>query len=83
LKVALVAVSPGRDGPPSFADIDAGGRYTFDSVIPGEYKLAVVDGTDLLMQGADGLEQYGPVIQVVKVMAGESIVRNPSIFKQQ
>jgi len=83
LKVALVAVSPGHDGPSRFADIDIGGRYSFDSVVPGEYKLAVVDDGDLLIQGADGLEHYNQVIEMVKVLAGESTIRNPRIFKRQ
>jgi hypothetical protein len=38
LKVALVSVSTRHDGPPRFADIDVGGRYSFDSVVPGEYQ---------------------------------------------
>jgi len=82
-KVALVSAGPGLDGPPRFADMDAGGRYSFDSVVPGEYKMVVVDDSDLLLQGADGLEQYSPVIMPVKVVAGESMIRNPSIFKRQ
>jgi len=83
LKVALVAVSPRLGDPPRFADIDVNGRYSFDSIVPGEYKLAVVDNNDLLIQEADGLEQYGPVIELMKVLAGENIVRNPSIFQRQ
>ena len=83
LKVVLVSVTPRHDEPPRFADIDVGGRYSFDSVVPGEYKMAVVDDSDLLLQGADGLEQYRGVIMPVKVVAGESMIRNPSIFKQQ
>ena len=81
LKVALVPASPTHDGPPRFADIDAGGRYSFDSVVPGDYQLAVVDDGDLLLQGADGLDQYRPAIVSLKVLAGENIVRNPSIFE--
>jgi hypothetical protein len=81
LKVALV--SPGPDRGPRFAAIDPGGRYSFDSIVPGEYQLAVVDDDDLLLQGAEGLEQYGPAIVTAKVLAGESIVRNPGIFKRQ
>jgi hypothetical protein len=42
----------------------------------------VVDDDELLLQGA-GLEQYRPVIVPVKILAGESIIRNPSIFKRQ
>jgi protocatechuate 3,4-dioxygenase beta subunit len=83
LKVALVALSPRHGDPPRFADIDVSGLYSFDSIVPGEYKLAVVDDNDLLIQGADGLEQYRPVIELVKVLAGENIIRNPSIFKRQ
>jgi hypothetical protein len=87
LKVALVAVSAGHDGPPGFADIDADididGRYSFGSVVPGEYELAAVDDGDLLIQGADGLEQYRPAIVPVKVLAGGTLIRNPSIFKRQ
>lgn len=83
LKVALVSDSPRHDGPPRFADIDAIGRYSFDSVVPGEYQLAVVDESDLLLQGADGLEQHRPVIVRVKVPAGESVIRNPSISERQ
>jgi protocatechuate 3,4-dioxygenase beta subunit len=83
LKVALVALSQGPGDPPRFADIDARGRYSFDSIVPGEYKLAVVEDNDLLCQGADGLEQYRSVIELVRVLAGESIIRNPGIFKRQ
>jgi hypothetical protein len=82
-RVALVSVNPAHDGPPRFADIDAGGRYSFDSVVPGEYQLAVVDDGDLLLQGDDGLEQYRPAVVLVKVLAGESMIRNPSIFRRQ
>jgi protocatechuate 3,4-dioxygenase beta subunit len=80
LKAALV--SPRPDRAPRFGDIDVGGRYSFNSVVPGEYQLAVVDDDELLLQGA-GLEQYRPVIVPVKILAGESIIRNPSIFKRQ
>jgi len=83
LKVALVLDSPRHDGPLRFADIDVGVRYSFDSVVPGEYRLAVVDDSDLFIEGADGLEQYRLVILPVKVMAGERIILNPSVFKRQ
>ena len=53
LKVSLVSVSPGHDGPARFADIDVGARYSFDSVVPGDYKLAVVDDDDLLPQAGE------------------------------
>jgi protocatechuate 3,4-dioxygenase beta subunit len=83
LKVALVAISPEHYGLPRFADVDVGGQYSFDSVVPAEYKLAVVDESDLLIQGAKGLEQYSPVVETVKVLAGERTIRNPSILKRQ
>ena len=83
LRVALVALSPEDDGPPRFADIDVGGRYAFDSIVPAEYKLAVVDDNDVWIQGSDGLEQYNPVVEMVKVLAGESTIRNPSILRRQ
>jgi hypothetical protein len=41
--------------------------------------LAVVDNGDRLAQG---LEQTNPVIETVKVLAGESTIRNPSILKR-
>lgn len=80
LKVALV--SPRLDRASRFADISVDGQYSIDSVVPGEYQLAVVDDSEFLLQGADGLEQYDPVIVPVKVRAGESIIRNPSILKR-
>lgn len=76
LKVALVAFGRKDDGPTRFTSIDAGGRYLFDSVVPGEYKLVVLDVGDVLVQG---LELSNPVIETVKVLAGESIIRNPGI----
>jgi hypothetical protein len=82
LKVALVPVSPGNDRPPRFAGIDVGGRYSFDSVVPGRYKLAVVDDSDMLLQGADGLDPYGPVVEMVNVEAGGSTIQNLRILKQ-
>ncbi len=82
LKVALVPVSPGNDRPPRFADIDVGGRYSFDSVVPGGYKLAVVDDSDMLLQGADGLDPYNPVVEMVNVVAGGTTIQNPRILQR-
>ena len=42
-----------------------------------------MDDSDLFIEGADGLEQYRLVILPVKVMAGERIILNPSVFKRQ
>jgi hypothetical protein len=78
-KVALVAIGLKDDGPTRFTRLDAGGRYLFDSVVPGAYKLAVVDNGDRLVQG---LEQANAVIETVKVLASESTIRNLSILKQ-
>ena len=83
LKVALIAVSPENDRPPRFVDIDVGGRYSFDSVVPGKYKLAVVDDSDMLLQGADGLDPYTPVVEMVNVVAGGSTIQNPCILQRQ
>ena len=73
--------------PPELPLVGGGGQLVtgarLDSVVPGEYKLAVVDDGDLLIQGADGLEHYNQVIEMVKVLAGESTIRNPRIFKRQ
>jgi len=77
LKVALVAVTPERDISPRFADIGANGRYSFDSVVPGSYRLAAVDENDLVIQGAEGLERYEGVVEMVTVHAGESCILNP------
>jgi len=77
LKVALVAVTPERDISPRFADIGANGLYSFDSVVPGSYRLAAVDENDLVIQGAEGLERYEGVVEMVTVHAGESCILNP------
>jgi hypothetical protein len=83
LKVALVAVTPERDLPPRFSDIGASGRYSFDSVVPGKYRLAAVDENDLVIQGAAGLEQYEGVVEMVTVRAGEGAIANPRILRRQ
>lgn len=86
LRVALVAVTPGYVRPPQFADIGADGRYSFDSVVPGDYKLAVVAANDLVIQGADSLAEYEPVVETfdtATVRAGESTTRDPKILKRQ
>ena len=81
LKVALVPATPGKDPRPRFAGIDVGGRYSFDSVVPGGYKLAVVDDSDMLLEGPDGLDRY-PVIEMINVVAGGSTVQNLRILRQ-
>ncbi len=77
-RVVLVAAKPRQGAPLGQAKIDAGGRYSFDSVVPGEYQLAVVDDSDVNIQ-EDWLEPYRPVIMSVKVAAGESLIRNPKL----
>jgi hypothetical protein len=83
LKVALVAVTSERDLSPRFADIGADGRYSFDSVVPGNYRLAAVDENDLVIQGADGLQEYEGVVEMVTVRGGESAITNPKLLKRQ
>jgi hypothetical protein len=40
----------------------------------------VVGANDLIIEGAEGLEKYEPVIESVTVRAGETAVRNPRIL---
>ena len=86
LRVALLAITPGYVRPPQSAGIGADGRYSFDSVVPGDYKLAVVAANDLVIQGADSLAEYDPVVETfdtATVRAGESTTRDPMILKRQ
>jgi hypothetical protein len=85
-RVALVAITPGYLRPPQSAGIGADGRYSFDSVVPGDYKLAVIAANDLVIQGADSLAEYDPVVETfdaATVRAGENTIRDPKILKRQ
>ena len=86
LKVALVDIAPGYVRPPQFAEIGAGGRYSFDSVAPGDYKLAVVGEDDLVIRGAGSLAEYDPVVETfdaATVRASENTISDLKIPKQR
>jgi hypothetical protein len=66
-----------REGP-----IGAGGSYSFDSVVPGTYKLAVIAQSDLgaIMQGGDEWDAYAPVTETVTIGAGDKVTQDLKIL---
>ena len=73
---AVVALVPeDRDAGPSprFAQIGPDGAYRMASVVPGKYKVAVVEEGDVgfIQQGA-GLENYEEVAEAVELSPGDA-----------
>lgn len=80
-KVALVPIGPAYNEQPRFAEIDSSGRYSFDSVIPANYKLAAVDEAYIKMLGADGLDLYKPGVKTVTLLPNQQTTLNLSTLR--
>ncbi len=65
-----------------FGAIGASGSYSFDSVVPGTYKLAVIAEDDIngVMQGGDDWDAYAPVTETVTIRAGEKTTQDLKIL---
>jgi hypothetical protein len=79
LAVVLVA---GGQGWMNFAEVGTGGSYSFDNVVPGEYKLTAISRSDLdtIQQDEDGLGTYAPVTETVTIRAGEKTTQDLKVL---
>jgi len=68
-----------------FAPVDASGKYTMGSVVPGAYKLLAVpqEKTGEVLQGGDAWETYAPAAESVTVAAGDKLTQDLKLLQQQ
>jgi hypothetical protein len=87
LMVVLLPDSQEQDGRGRYAsnNLATDGSYSFDDVVPGTYKLAVIAQDDLnaIMQGGDEWDAYAPVTQTVTIRAGEKTTQDLKILTRQ
>ncbi|MGO9561926.1 MAG: hypothetical protein ACLPPV_04680, partial [Candidatus Korobacteraceae bacterium] len=87
LRVLLLPDSQtlGGEGPFKLGTIGADGSYSFDSVVPGNYKLVAVaeDDVDEILQGGDECDTYAPVTETVTIRAGEKVVQDLKTLKRE
>jgi hypothetical protein len=65
-----------------FGNIGADGSYSFNSVVPGTYKLAVIAQDDInpILQGGDEWDAYASVTETVTIHAGEKATQDLKVL---
>jgi hypothetical protein len=73
---------PGGGGRLQSGTIGAGGSYSFNSVIPGTYKVAVIALNEIsaVLQGGDEWDAYAPVTETVTIGAGDKVTQDLKIL---
>jgi len=86
LRVLLLRDSQGPGGgmPLQLSGLRAGGSYSFNSVVPGTYKLAVITEEDInpVLVGGEEWEQYAPVTETVTIAAGDKASQDLKVLKR-